>query len=159
MANINEIMNNLYSDIKAVGQEVGRRTGDALEISRLRLEHLKIKNRITENYERLGEIVYGGYKSGEDVSDAVAAVYNALDEDFVKIEHVFAAIKSVKAGYANFEEAEAKAKAEDEAEPCEDEKAAEEPTAESVEEPEKDEAPEEADKEAKKDESLNIDAD
>ena len=43
MADINEIMNNLYSDLKAVGQEVGRRTGDAVELSRLKLEHLKLK--------------------------------------------------------------------------------------------------------------------
>ena len=43
MADINEVLSNLCSDLKAVGQEVGRRTGDAVELSRLKLEHLKLK--------------------------------------------------------------------------------------------------------------------
>ena len=101
MADINEIMNNLYSDLKAVGQEVGRRTGDAVELSRLKLEHLKLKNRVRENYERLGEIVYGGYKNKEDVSDVIAVLYEQLDEDFANIERLFDAMNAVKAGYAD----------------------------------------------------------
>lgn len=46
MADINEVLSNLCSDLKAVGQEVGRRTGDAVELSRLKLERLKLKNRV-----------------------------------------------------------------------------------------------------------------
>ena len=102
MADINEIMNNLYSDLKAVGQEVGRRTGDAVELSRLKLEHLKLKNRVRGNYERLGEIVYGGYKNKEDVSDVIAVLYEQLDEDFANIERLFDAMNAVKAGYASY---------------------------------------------------------
>ncbi len=156
MADINEVMNNLYSDIKAVGQEVGRRTGDALEISRLKLEHIKTKNRVRENYERLGEIVYGGYKNGEDVSDVIAVLYEQLDEDFAEIERIFAAINTVKAGYATYAEAEAMG----EAEPCEAEKEpAEKPAADPEIEKEIDEMMEEAEEAAQKDEAFNIDAD
>lgn len=151
MADINEVMNNLYSDIKAVGQEVGRRTGDALEISRLKLEHIKVKNRVRENYERLGEIVYGGYKNGEDVSDVIAVLYEQLDEDFAEIERIFAAINTVKAGYATYAEAEAMGEAEKEP--------AEKPAADPEIEKEIDEMMEEAEEAAQKDEAFNIDAD
>ena len=153
MADINEVLSNLCSDLKAVGQEVGRRTGDAVELSRLKLEHLKLKNRVRDNYERLGEIIYGGYKNKEDVSDVIAVLYEQLDEDFAEIERLFAAVNAVKAGYATYAEAEAAGEAEPEEEPTEEKKA--DPEIEK----EIDEMMDEAAEAAKADDSLDIDAD
>lgn len=153
MADINEVLSNLCSDLKAVGQEVGRRTGDAVELSRLKLEHLKLKNRVRDNYERLGEIIYGGYKNKEDVSDVIAVLYEQLDEDFAEIERLFAAMNAVKAGYASYAEAEAVGEAEPEEEPSEEKKA--DPEIEK----EIDEMMDEAAEAAKAEDSLDIDAD
>lgn len=153
MADINEVLSNLCSDLKAVGQEVGRRTGDAVELSRLKLEHLKLKNRVRDNYERLGEIIYGGYKNKEDVSDVIAVLYEQLDEDFAEIERLFAAMNAVKAGYATYAEAEAAGEAEPEEESSEEKKA--DPEIEK----EIDEMMDEAAEAAKADDSLDIDAD
>ncbi len=153
MADINEVLSNLCSDLKAVGQEVGRRTGDAVELSRLKLEHLKLKNRVRDNYERLGEIIYGGYKNKEDVSDVIAVLYEQLDEDFAEIERLFAAMNAVKAGYATYAEAEAVGEAEPEEESSEEKKA--DPEIEK----EIDEMMDEAAEAAKADDSLNVDAD
>ena len=153
MADINEVLSNLCSDLKAVGQEVGRRTGDAVELSRLKLEHLKLKNRVRDNYERLGEIIYGGYKNKEDVSDVIAVLYEQLDEDFAEIERLFAAMNAVKAGYATYAEAEAASEAEPEEEPSEEKKA--DPEIEK----EIDEMMDEAAETAKADDSLDVDAD
>ncbi len=153
MADINEVLSNLCSDLKAVGQEVGRRTGDAVELSRLKLEHLKLKNRVRDNYERLGEIIYGGYKNKEDVSDVIAVLYEQLDEDFAEIERLFAAMNAVKAGYASYAEAEAVGEAEPEVAPSEEKKA--DPEIEK----EIDEMMDEAAEAAKADDSLDVDAD
>ena len=153
MADINEVLSNLCSDLKAVGQEVGRRTGDAVELSRLKLEHLKLKNRVRDNYERLGEIIYGGYKNKEDVSDVIAVLYEQLDDDFAEIERLFAAMNAVKAGYASYAEAEAVGEAEPEAAPSEEKKA--DPEIEK----EIDEMMDEAAEAAKADDSLDVDAD
>lgn len=153
MADINEVLSNLCSDLKAVGQEVGRRTGDAVELSRLKLEHLKLKNRVRDNYERLGEIIYGGYKNKEDVSDVIAVLYEQLDEDFAEIERLFAAMNAVKAGYATYAEAEAAGEAEPEEESSGEKKA--DPEIEK----EIDEMMDEAAETAKADDSLDIDAD
>lgn len=153
MADINEVLSNLCSDLKAVGQEVGRRTGDAVELSRLKLEHLKLKNRVRDNYERLGEIIYGGYKNKEDVSDVIVVLYEQLDEDFAEIERLFAAMNAVKAGYATYAEAEAAGEAEPE------EKSSEEKKADPEIEKEIDEMMDEAAEAAKADDSLDIDAD
>ncbi len=153
MADINEVLSNLCSDLKAVGQEVGRRTGDAVELSRLKLEHLKLKNRVRDNYERLGEIIYGGYKNKEDVSDVIAVLYEQLDEDFAEIERLFAAMNAVKAGYATYAEAEAAGEAEPEEEPSEEKKT--DPEIEK----EIDEMMDEAAETAKADDSLDVDAD
>lgn len=154
MADINEVLSNLCSDLKAVGQEVGRRTGDAVELSRLKMAHLKLKNRVRENYERLGEIVYGGYKNKEDVSDVIAVLYEQLDEDFAEIERLFAVMNAVKAGYATYAEAEAMGEAEPEEEA---EEHVEEPDAAI--ENEIDEMMDEAEEAAKADEAIDIDAD
>ena len=153
MADINEVLSNLCSDLKAVGQEVGRRTGDAVELSRLKLEHLKLKNRVRDNYERLGEIIYGGYKNKEDVSDVIAVLYEQLDEDFAEIERLFAAMNAVKAGYASYAEAEAVGEAEPEVEPSEEKKAYPEIEKEIY------EMMDEAAEAAKADDSLDVDAD
>lgn len=153
MADINEVLSNLCSDLKAVGQEVGRITGDAVELSRLKLEHLKLKNRVRDNYERLGEIIYGGYKNKEDVSDVIAVLYEQLDEDFAEIERLFAAMNAVKAGYATYAEAEAAGEAEPEEESSEEKKA--DPEIEK----EIDEMMDEAAETAKADDSLDVDAD
>lgn len=153
MADINEVLSNLCSDLKAVGQEVGRRTGDAVEFSRLKLEHLKLKNRVRDNYERLGEIIYGGYKNKEDVSDVIAVLYEQLDEDFAEIERLFAAMNAVKAGYATYAEAETAGEAEPEEESSEEKKA--DPEIEK----EIDEMMDEAAEAAKAEDSLDIDAD
>ena len=153
MADINEVLSNLCSDLKAVGQEVGRRTGDAVELSRLKLEHLKLKNRVRDNYERLGEIIYGGYKNKEDVSDVIAVLYEQLDEDFAEIERLFAAMNAVKAGYASYAEAEAVGEAEPEPAPSEEKQA--DPEIEK----EIDEMMDEAAEAAKADDSLDVDAD
>lgn len=153
MADINEVLSNLCSDLKAVGQEVGRRTGDAVELSRLKLEHLKLKNRVRDNYERLGEIIYGGYKNKEDVSDVIAVLYEQLDEDFAEIERLFAAMNAVKAGYDTYAEAEAVGEAEPEVAPSEEKKA--DPEIEK----EIDEMMDEAAEAAKADDSLDVDAD
>lgn len=153
MADINEVLSNLCSDLKAVGQEVGRRTGDAVELSRLKLEHLKLKNRVRDNYERLGEIIYGGYKNKEDVSDVIAVLYEQLDEDFAEIERLFAAMNAVKAGYASYAEAEAVGETEPEVAPSEEKKA--DPEIEK----EIDEMMDEAAEAAKADDSLDVDAD
>lgn len=153
MADINEVLSNLCSDLKAVGQEVGRRTGDAVELSRLKLEHLKLKNRVRDNYERLGEIIYGGYKNKEDVSDVIAVLYEQLDEDFAEIERLFAAMNAVKAGYASYAEAEAVGEAEPEVAPSEEKKA--DPEIEK----EIDEMMDEAAEAAKADDSLDVDTD
>lgn len=153
MADINEVLSNLCSDLKAVGQEVGRRTGDAVELSRLKLEHLKLKNRVRDNYERLGEIIYGGYKNKEDVSDVIAVLYEQLDEDFAEIERLFAAMNAVKAGYASYAEAEAVGEAEPEEAPSDEKKA--DPEIEK----EINEMMDEAAEAAKADDSLDVDAD
>lgn len=164
MADINEIMNNLYSDIKAVGQEVGRRTGDAVELSKLKLEHLKVKNRIKENYARLGEVIYGGYKNEENVSDVIAVLYEQLDDDFEELEQIFNSMNCVKAGYSAYSEAKTCCEEED-PEPCEDGEAencliAEESEAEKAEiETEVEEIFEEVEASAKSDDGFNINED
>ena len=89
---------NILNDLKAVTDEVGKKANETFEISKLSLERAKIKSRVQQNYQRLGEIVYGGHKNDEDVSDIVAVLYEQLDDDFARIEEIYNEICAVKAG-------------------------------------------------------------
>ena len=90
---------NLLDDLKSVTDEVGKKAGETLEISKLSLERARIRGRIQQNYRRLGEVIYGGYKNGEDVSDVVAVLYEQLDEDFERVEEIYNTICAIKAGW------------------------------------------------------------
>lgn len=91
----------ILSDLKALTDEGVRKASEAYEISKLKLEKLKVNQRISENYERLGEIVYGGYKNKEDVSDVTAVIYEQLDDDFARIEEIYSQINEIKSLYGD----------------------------------------------------------
>ncbi len=98
MSNFENIINDLYSEVKAMTKEVEKKAEETIEISKLNMERIKIRSRIQQNYQRLGEIIYGSYKNEEDVSDIVAALYEQLDEDFERVEGIYNEICSVKNG-------------------------------------------------------------
>lgn len=89
---------NILTSLMAATEEVGKKANETIEISKLNVERAKVKNRVRENYQRLGEIVYGGYKNEEDVSDITAVLFEQLDEDFDRIEDIYNQICAIKAG-------------------------------------------------------------
>lgn len=104
MSEFDEIMKDLGSDIRLMADEVGKKTEKTVNISRLRMERVKIRRRISENYRCLGEVVYGGVKNEEDVSDVTKVIYEQLDDDFSRIEEIYDEIEKLKLGNAKYDE-------------------------------------------------------
>jgi len=59
---------------------------------------MKIKGHIQALYQQLGELTYGGFKNGEDVSEETNEIIIKLDAAFVRIEELFEEIKEIKNG-------------------------------------------------------------
>lgn len=106
MNEFGDFVKGLYDDIKNATKTAAEKTQEAVEISKLRVEHMKLKGRIQSNYENLGEIVYGGYKNSEDVSDAVNVLFEQLDDDFSRIEEIYEEIENIKENGLDDEEFE-----------------------------------------------------
>lgn len=100
MSDFDDVMKDLRSDIKTMADEVGKKTNETVEVSKLRMERMKLKNRVKSNYQRLGEVIYGGRKNQEDVSDVTSVLYSQLDTDFARIEQIYDEIRVTKAKYA-----------------------------------------------------------
>lgn len=96
MAEFGDLIKGFYDDVKDAAKTATEKTYEAVEISKLRIERMKLKGRIQSNYESLGEIVYGGHKNDEDVSDAVNVIFEQLDDDFAKIEEIYEKIEDIK---------------------------------------------------------------
>ena len=96
MAEFGDLIKGFYDDVKDAAKTATEKTYETVEISKLRIERMKLKGRIQSNYESLGEIVYGGHKNDEDVSDAVNVIFEQLDDDFAKIEEIYEKIEDIK---------------------------------------------------------------
>ncbi len=96
MAEFGDFIKGFYDDVKSVTKTATEKTYEAVEISKLRIERMKLKGRIQSNYESLGEIIYGGHKNEEDVSDAVNVIFEQLDDDFARVEEIYEKIEKIK---------------------------------------------------------------
>ncbi len=56
-----------------------QKTGEALSKARDTMKVGELKGKIKERYQRLGEVVYQGTKTEEDISEAVKLVVDEID--------------------------------------------------------------------------------
>lgn len=106
MAEFGDFIKGFCDDVKSVTKTATEKTYEAVEISKLRIERMKLKGRIQSNYESLGEIIYGGHKNDEDVSDAVNVIFEQLDDDFARIEEIYEKIEEIKESGVELEDSE-----------------------------------------------------
>lgn len=98
MSDFDDIIKGLRSDLKTASKQVEKKTSETIEISKLRVEKMKLKGKIQSCYEELGELVYGGYKNEEDIEEGKKALFEELDEDFERIDEIYREVEAIKAG-------------------------------------------------------------
>ena len=108
MSDFDDIIKGLRSDLKNASKQVEKKTNETIEISKLRVEKMKLKGKIQSCYEELGELVYGGYKNEEDIEEGKKALFEELDADFERIEEIYREVEAIKAGKALQKEEEDK---------------------------------------------------
>ena len=98
MSEFDDFIRGIGSDIKIAAEQVGKKAEETFEISKRKAEKMRIKGHIQALYQQLGELTYGGFKNGEDVSEETNAIIMKLDEAFVRIEELFEEIKEIRNG-------------------------------------------------------------
>ncbi len=66
--------------VKDLGEAAGKKTGELVEVTRLKMEAAQTEKDIAATLEGLGRLVYDGRKSGEDISEMVDACVERVDE-------------------------------------------------------------------------------
>ncbi len=98
----------LFDKAKVVADTATKVTGEVVEVSKNKLQALKLANNIQKVYEKLGAAVYEAEKSGEDISRQKALYISEIDGLLAQLKEVNDRMNSGKAthpcgncGYGN----------------------------------------------------------
>lgn len=81
---------------KDVADVAGKKTGEALELTRLRINATELGNKIEKIYLDLGKKVYAAAKAEEDCTDFVNLKIEEIDKIKAEIERVEVKISELK---------------------------------------------------------------
>lgn len=74
--------------VKDLGEAAGKKTGELVEVTRLKMEAAQTEKDITATLEGLGRLIYDGRKSGEDVTEMADACIDRVDELNTQLEEL-----------------------------------------------------------------------
>lgn len=76
MANINEFINTA----KELADLAGKKAGEAVEVSKLKINNVKINGELQKAYEKLGAFVYKYRKNGEENDELIDMCVKEIDD-------------------------------------------------------------------------------
>lgn len=79
---------NVISTGKNVVSNAGKKTDSAVKLSKLKIRETQINNDIRSRYEKLGELTYQAYKSGEKSDDELNEQLKGLDDCYTELEDI-----------------------------------------------------------------------
>ena len=91
-------VNNFIFKAKQVVSVATQKTGDAVEISKLRLQVAQTNSMIQSTYERVGTLVYDKEKNGSDNSQMISECVFEIDSLLVKLGELNEKISALKTG-------------------------------------------------------------
>jgi predicted phage tail protein len=87
---------NILGDLRIVAEEVEKKTREAVELSRLRMEKIQVRSDIRKNYESIGEMVYAEYRSREDNSDVIDIFKKEIDREYDRLNEITGRIRKLR---------------------------------------------------------------
>ena len=78
------VTGDLFNKTKQIMSLASRKTGTAVEISKLKLQTVQINSMIQSTYERIGTLVHEQDKTGTDNYDLVAVCIKEIDSLLVQ---------------------------------------------------------------------------
>ena len=81
-------LDNVISTGKNVVSTAGKKTDSAVKLSKLKIRETQINNDIRSRYEKLGELCYQAYKSGEKNDDELNEQLTGLDNCYTELDDI-----------------------------------------------------------------------
>ena len=91
-------INSWFHKAKEVANAAGKKTGSAVELSKLKLQIMQLRSQVQSTYERIGILVYEQKKTGTDNGEIVDVCMKEIDEYLVRINEINVAISLIKDG-------------------------------------------------------------
>lgn len=82
------MIEDIFGKAKQVANAAGKKTGELVEISKLKLSAMQINSDIKELYEKLGSAVYSMKKANYDNPELVVSLVEEIDEKRVELREV-----------------------------------------------------------------------
>lgn len=73
---------------KSVVSTAGKKTDEAVKLSKLKIKETQINNDIKGKFEKLGEMIYQMKKSGEQDNEAFEEAVAAVDECYAQLDEL-----------------------------------------------------------------------
>lgn len=90
------ILDSIFEKAKDVAGVATKKTGEIVEISKYKLESVRINNAIEKLYEKLGSAVYSMVKGGYDNQDLIEGLTEEIDELLMRLDAVNDKISDMK---------------------------------------------------------------
>lgn len=84
--------------IRQLADIASKKTGVAVEISKLKLQSMQVNSMIQSTYERIGTLVYEQEKTGTDNSDLTAVCIKEIDSLLVELNEINDRMGELKKG-------------------------------------------------------------
>ncbi len=76
-------MEKIFSDIKSTASKIAKKSGELVELSKLKLSVASTKSDIELNFQKLGKLIYLSRKDDSEIS------HNDLDDIFTEIDNLY----------------------------------------------------------------------
>lgn len=83
---------------KAAASVATKKTGNAVELSKLKLRAMQLRSQIQSTYERIGTLTYEQEKTFSDNRELIDVCIKEIDELFVQLNEVNVMISDIKDG-------------------------------------------------------------
>ena len=90
--------NSFVNKAKEVASLASKKTGVAVELSKLKLQSMQIRSQIQSTYERMGTLVYEQEKTGSDNYELISVCIKEVDTLLVRLNEANAEIAVLKDG-------------------------------------------------------------
>lgn len=96
---MNGELNNIFSTVKGWANAAGKKTGEVVETSKIKLKIASLSSEISKAYEQLGEMVYQAAKKNDTLGSEMDEVMDKIDsllEEVRELESKVGDIKKVR---------------------------------------------------------------
>lgn len=83
---------------KAAANLATKKTGNAVELSKLKLKAMQLRSQIQSTYERIGTLTYEQRKTSTDNAELIEVCVREIDELFAELNDINVLISDIKNG-------------------------------------------------------------